>query len=980
MHGIDGAQALPGQDGKDGEFCIEVLDGETHLKYDRIFDLNLLKFQLTPVKQDGIIEPGCRVLVSSIEIRNIGGMPTPRGVLAYIKPDYCGPPMLNRPSWVVSEGYDRFVQLPLGLEPNVTTVVQCATVDPKPDGRIAPEINAAGEYLAFCVAPVDPVLALSTLPNRHLHGEAFAVTASLTIRAQMTPFGRDFGVFVNSMPFNITYPVKINPVTHLPAIPPGGNTLVSFSVSNVSLREYGQDSEIGRVVIIKATYTGGNLGASKVQFVPIVDQNPTSPIDLNQPTADVAQILWPIPRLSAGETCNLSGCLSLLEDAEPYTTAKFSVDLLLGEISNPKNAIRIQQRQMSVSASTLYKKTPNSGILLVVNQQTTGKEFEAWKELAGFIFGDKNPAGVVDAWDISQEGDFDLNTVLKSGSTLTKDWQSGTIVVLDNPFDNFRTRTAHQAKHDSALQYVYPDQLAEAVFNGTHFCVVSPLLEESTAQSQYLVRPQRGTDFTSSMGFKTVRHLLDPFAIEPTSIVVYGHSRDFDAAEVNIRVDNTPMPVPKGFTFPWSTPKPDPKPPIHQTDLNSPQPYTRVEQIILVNRAKPFKSLENVVNLAEKLRKELLRKHPERRYTLSVCNAQEIGQVLQQAGCQIPPNTQAAIRVRRLLDVLSLSSRITLTAAPASPVDKKALSPNAATIHTPAFIKSPQVTSAFVQSIPYACRIVLYVEVLRTLDSSPSTNEERRAGVLRASLLADLACEQDVLRLKKRNHGLTEACFKLLLPRLSAFCQIDLPAMPLESGGRQHLLALLANLKAYMASRSSWYQNIFSDYRSSLVTEASNKLIDSLVSRIFSSESLAKEHVAAASSKTLEKWKKDLKSLNRSGISNRPVTLKGRAFAALLGSVACRENKWSDDPNNLASIAGSVCTEFSMLSTPESCTAASDGSGLGSVTHNRNSMEVIDSSSMRKATIKSRSNLNKQLISNFRLNRGKQVQVSDEVD
>jgi hypothetical protein len=128
-----------------------------------------------------------------------------------------------------------------------------------------------------------------------------------------------------------------------------------------------------------------------------------------------------------------------------------------------------------------------------------------------------------------------------------------------------------------------------------------------------------------------------------------------------------------------------------------------VEQIILVHRATPFKSLKKVEKLAKKLRKELLRKHPERRYTFSLCHAQEINHVLQQAGCQIPPKMQAAIRVRRLLDVVSLSSRITLTAAPASPVDKMALlSPNAATIHTPEFIKSPQVTSAFVQSVPYA--------------------------------------------------------------------------------------------------------------------------------------------------------------------------------------------------------------------------------------------------------------------------------------
>jgi len=904
-------------------------------------------------------------------------MPTPttRSVLAYIKPNDCGPATLNRPSWVVSEGYDRFVQLPLGLEPNVTTVVQCATFNRKPDGIIAPEINAAGEYLAFCVAPIDPVLALSTLPDRHLRGEAFAITTSLTIRAQMTPFGRDFAAFVNPMPFPITYPVKMSAVASLPSLPPGSNTFVRFSVSNVALRDYGQDSEIGRVVIIKATYTGGDLGASKVQFVPIVNGDPTSPIAVNQLTP--AQVLWPIPHLSAGETTNLSGLLSLSEDAEPYTTADFSVDLLLGEIQNPTNAVRIQQRQISVCASIVYKKTPNSGTLLVVNPQTTKEELTAWEELARFIFGDKNPAGVIDVWDISQEGDLDLNSVLKNGSTLIEDWRSSTIVMLDNPFDNFRIRTANEGQDDSALQYLNPDQLAEAASNGTHFCVVSPLLENSAGQRQHLVAPQRGIDFTSSMAFETVPHLLDPFAIEPTSFVVYGHSMDFFAAEVNVRIDNTPMP--KGFTFPWSAKH---QPPIHQTDLNPPLAYTCVEHIILVQRAKPFKSLKKVVKLTEKLQKELLRKHPERRYTLSVCHAEEIGDVLQEAGCQIPANTQAAIRARRLLDVLSLSSRITLTAAPASPVDKMALSPNAATIHTPAFIKSPQITSAFVQSIPYARRIALYVEVLCTLDSSPSMNEEQRAEILRASLLADLACEQEALRLRKRNHGLTEACFKLLLPRLSALCQIDLPAMPLESAGGRHLLSLLIDLKTYMASKSPWYQGIFPGYRSSRVTKVSNKLIDGLMSGIFPAGSRAKKHIAAASSKTLKEWKKDLKSAQKSlSRSGNPVTLKGRTFAAvLLGSVACGENKWSDGPNNSTSIAGSVCTEFSLLSTPGSFTAcknptsldhptraqaASGGSGLGSITHHRDTTVVTNSSIIRKATIKSRSTLNKQLTSDF---------------
>ena len=940
--------------------------------YDRIFNLNLLNFQLEPVKQDGIIEPGCRVLVSRIEIKNVGGMPTPttRSVLAYIKPEDHGPAMLNRPkSWVVSEGYDRFAPLTQDLEPNATAVVQCAKFNRNPDGRIVPGINEEGEYLAFCVAPIDPVLALSTLPDRHLHNEPFEVTTSLTIRAQMTPFGRDFKDFVNPMPFTITYPVKMSAIVSLPTLAPGGNTSVKFSVSNVSLREYGQDSDIGRVVIVKATYTGGDLGTSKVQFVPIVNGNPTSPIPFNQL---IPQDLWPIPRLPAGETSKLSGRISLLEDTEPYTTADFSVDLFLGEISNPTNAIRIQHHEISVRASIVYKKTPNSGTLLVTNQQTTKEELKAWKELAAFIFGDKNPVGVVDVWDISQEGEFDLNSVLKSGSTLIEDWQSCTIVVLDNPFDNFKTRTANLNKghNDHALKYFNPDQLVEAaVSNGMHFCVVSPLLEKSDAQRQHLITPQRGIDFTCSKALKTVRYLLNPFAIIPTSYVVYGHFRDFEAAEVNVRVDNTPMP--KGFTFR------EPQSPIHQTHPNIAQAYTHVEQIILVQRGKPFKSLKKMVNLSEKLLKELLRKHPERRYAFSVCYAQEIVDVLQQVGCQIPPKTQAAIRVRRLVDVLSLSSRITLTAAPASPVDKLALPPNASTIHTPEFIKSPQVTSAFVQSIPYERRIGLYVEVLRTLDSMPSMNDEQRAGVLRASLLADLACEQEALRLKKRNHGLTEACFKLLLPRLNAFCQIDLPAMPLESAGRRHLMALLTDLKAYMACKSSWYQGIFPGYRSSLVTKVSNDLIGGFISRIFSSESLAKKHVKAASCKTLKEWKKELKSTKKSlkNSSNpyEPVTLKGRAFAALLGSVACKENKWSEYPNNPASIAGSVCTEFGMLSTPESFVARG---GLGSIIiHNGDAMAVTNKSIRRKATIKSMSTLNKQVVSDFASNGS---ELSDE--
>ena len=315
---------------------------------------------------------------------------------------------------------------------------------------------------------------------------------------------------------------------------------------------------------------------------------------------------------------------------------------------------------------------------------------------------------------------------------------------------------------------------------------------------------------------------------------------------------------------------------------------------------------------------------------------------------------QAAICVRRFLDVFSLSSRIKLTAAPASSVDDKALSPSAATIHTPAFKRSPQVSSAYVQSIPYVRRIALYVEVLRALDTSPSMNEEQRAGVLRANLFADLACE---LRLKKRNHKLTEACFKLLLPRPNAFCEIDLPCLwnPREDN---------TSWLFWQTWKRTWHLNPpgIKGFSLAMVLPMSPRcpiiwlMVLCLV--FFSPNLLQRSMLQPLHPRPWKIGRKtwsQRKNFSR-GIQNQSIILIGRAFASLLGSVACRENKWSDNPNNPVSIAGSVCTEFSMLSTPES------------ITLNRDTMKVANNSIERKATIASRSTLNRRFISDFTSN------------
>ncbi|KIK00750.1 hypothetical protein K443DRAFT_7427, partial [Laccaria amethystina LaAM-08-1] len=221
--GSRGAYALPGTNGPAGVFSITVADGITNSTYGSPYNLQLQDVTLLSEKEDGVFEPGSRVFVSSIEVLNTGGMPTPttRSVLAYIKPEEIQQPTLNGKNWVISEGLGRFVQLPPALEPNNPVTVPCSSLTRGIDKIISAAVNSTGEYLAFRVAPINPVVVLSSCSNRHERGAPFRVTTPLVIRAQMTPFGRDFTHFVRDVPFNVSYPVQLSEVASLSALPPG---------------------------------------------------------------------------------------------------------------------------------------------------------------------------------------------------------------------------------------------------------------------------------------------------------------------------------------------------------------------------------------------------------------------------------------------------------------------------------------------------------------------------------------------------------------------------------------------------------------------------------------------------------------------------------------------------------------------------------------------------------------------------------------
>ena len=93
---------------------------------------------------------------------------------------------------------------------------------------------------------------------------------------------------------------------------------------------------------------------------------------------------------------------------------------------------------------------------------------------------------------------------------------------------------------------------------------------------------------------------------------------------------------------------------------------------------------------------------------------------------------------------------------------------------------------SFLQSVPSLSRVALYAEAQRMLGGSGSTSCERRAGIFRASLIVDLACEQEVLRMEKKIHALTEDRVTPLLPQLGTLCAMDSITHAHERG-RLHL-------------------------------------------------------------------------------------------------------------------------------------------------------------------------------------------------
>lgn len=395
--GRDGyANVTDGADGKDGSvrYVVESKDGKT--SYTSRYDIRLLSYGMESADANGINEPGETIRVSSLRIKNTGGMPSPAFQKVKI--------FLGNNEWVIADG--QVITVPRSLAPGE-------------------EFDLPGEF-QFQVR------------DNHIigRGDRFLSEGKIEPLASLELAERPFTDFTLQKPFQITFPIEITPITALRSLQPGESTRLFWSVKNVSGRPFGSLSEIKRLIQVELTQSGegrspkdsDRLSYSDVQFV--------GPDGKEVSLQD--GFLQSIANLRPGESVIIEGTLAVSKNAPFYRRAALNLDLSLGDIAQPNKPITRQIRTFDVRVSQTYRNT-RSQVLLVVNSSTTPAEIKAWKDALARL---KLNA---DIWDLSLYGYLEFTRALDAGSSLAQDFRGKTAIILNNVFSSTtKTGTTEQ--------------------------------------------------------------------------------------------------------------------------------------------------------------------------------------------------------------------------------------------------------------------------------------------------------------------------------------------------------------------------------------------------------------------------------------------------------------------------------------------------------------------------------------------------------
>lgn len=373
-----------GRDGENGTYEIQVVEKDGSVStYEERFDLQLTAFDIVEGKggakssdKNEVYEPGEKLTIEGIRVKNTGKMPTP----AYSK------------TIVTLTNGDYFIS-------NAEELVLEKSLQPGEEYTFKDPLHFEIKETAFTVGE-----------------ERWSAGDTVRHRAFVPDVNRPFDRFDQPRDITLSFPVEIEPIEVPRSLVAGESARFLIRVKNISTLPLGVNEkgerelniELDRNMTGKGTYENRD---GKIGFV------------LNGQVLEFkGPILEQLVGLKAGGTVILEGRVSVPANAEAFSSSIFKVGLGL-------DGRKIQSRNVELRVSQTYRYN-NEQVLLIVNSTTPKSVIQRFTEAAAHM-GQR-----VAIWDLSYYSTLALQQALNNGSSLAQDFKNGTIVLLADDFKN----------------------------------------------------------------------------------------------------------------------------------------------------------------------------------------------------------------------------------------------------------------------------------------------------------------------------------------------------------------------------------------------------------------------------------------------------------------------------------------------------------------------------------------------------------------
>lgn len=388
--GSRGYQGREGQDGRNGNFSFKA--GNTEQAFAQRYALQLVDYEFQDAYDDHILEPGERIYIKRLTVRNTGKMPLPS----------------KRHVYLLIRNNQRILSDPLALK--------------------LPTSLGPGQSYTFTE---ELSLVFRRPTAQEITHQPFKATALLDPAAIMGGVQKSFDEAHLRRELPIRFPVEISPLQGHHSIGKGQATRIAWTVTNVSSHNLGQSSSLKREIetfFHLDQFQEGNALAP--EHILLFDEGGRQ-IKLEEGFDQIIALLNAhSTEKEPDSVLEQIAFIGIHPDAKAMTTARSLTELRFAHPDEVDALEMIQFSPFQIRVAKKYNKTPGSDILLVINKDTHVATVE---DVLGYY---QQMGSQVDIWDISHYGLLDLEHRQENGKTLMQDFEGKTILVINNGYSS----------------------------------------------------------------------------------------------------------------------------------------------------------------------------------------------------------------------------------------------------------------------------------------------------------------------------------------------------------------------------------------------------------------------------------------------------------------------------------------------------------------------------------------------------------------